>query len=75
MSGWSCPRSQVGPWDQLPSEEPRPHAGKNPGVSHRREKASLRTNKLRGQDASLSESEAALGCGVFRFHSLGDKRK
>ena len=73
MSGWSCPRNQVSPWDELPSEKPGPHTGKNPGVSHRRVKASLCTNRFRGQNTSLSESEVALGCGVFRFHRLGDK--
>ena len=45
MSGWSCPRNQVSPWDELPSEKPGPHTGKNPGVSHRRVKASLCTDK------------------------------
>ena len=45
VRGWSCPSNQLSPWDQLPNEEPWPHAGKNSGVSQSRVKASLFTDK------------------------------
>ena len=32
--GWSCPRSQVSPWDGLPSEGPWLPAGNNSRASH-----------------------------------------
>ena len=39
--GWSLPRSQVSPWDWLPSEGSWLHAGKYLRVSHSKVKASL----------------------------------
>ena len=41
MREWLYLRSQVSPWDRLPSESPRPPAGKNSRASHSKVKGDL----------------------------------